>query len=107
MGSRGEHTKPVSACPLCGEKYNPAESRIIAEKEAAYLLHTYCKKCGSSVVSTLIASSIGISSVGLVTDFSYEDAVKFKDAKGIKENDVLDVYNFLTEFKGNLRDSIK
>ncbi len=96
-------TKWASACPLCGAKYNPIESKVVAEKENAFLLYTKCKTCSSSVVATLVAGAMGISSVGLVTDLTYEDVVKFKDSERISENDVLDVYNFFDELREDIR----
>lgn len=85
----------VSACPLCGAEYLPEEARIVSEKEGAFLIHTNCKKCGSSVVATLIANQMGVSSVGLVTDLTYEDVVKFKDGAEVSTDDLLALYQAL------------
>jgi hypothetical protein len=108
QASRSEgNMKWASDCPICGTAYNPIEARVVAEKEGAFLLHTNCKKCGSSVVATLIASPMGISSIGLVTDLTYNDVIKFKDSGKIEVNDVLDVYKFLSDFRGNWKEIIK
>lgn len=87
----------ASACPLCGAEYSPEEARIVSEKESAFLVHTNCKKCGSSVVATLIANHSGVSSVGLVTDLTYEDVIKFKDSDVVSTDDLLDAYNIFKD----------
>ena len=110
MGNRRrpeENMKQVSACPLCGMKYNPAEAQVVAEKESAFLLYTSCKRCGSSVVATLIASPMGVSSVGLITDLTYKDVLKFMDANAVTTNDILGVYKWLNEFEGDIRSELK
>ncbi|MBU1167457.1 hypothetical protein KKC60_03555 [Patescibacteria group bacterium] len=86
--------KWVSSCPLCATEYAPEEARIVSEKEGAFLVYTNCKKCGSSVIATLIANQMGISSVGLITDLTYDDVVKFKDCDSISTDDILNVYEF-------------
>lgn len=94
---QGGEQKLVSSCPLCGTEYAPEEAKVVSEKEGAFLVHTNCKRCGSSVVATLIASQMGISSVGLITDLTYEDVVKFKDHDAITTDDILAVYHLLQE----------
>jgi hypothetical protein len=82
-------------CPFCGARYDSNEARIVSEKEGAFLLHTDCRSCGSSVVAALIANQLGISSVGLITDLIFEDVVKFKENEAISPDEVLDVYTIL------------
>lgn len=82
----------ASACPLCSAEYSPEEARIVSEKDGAFLVHTNCKKCGSSVVANLVANHTGVSSVGLVTDLTYEDLCKFKAKDSISTDDLLGAY---------------
>jgi hypothetical protein len=82
----------ASACPLCSAEYSPEEARIVSEKEGAFLVHTNCKKCGSSVVATLVANQMGLSSVGLVTDLTFDDLCKFKESESISTDDLLQAY---------------
>ncbi|MBU1118438.1 hypothetical protein KKH43_00980 [Patescibacteria group bacterium] len=87
----------ASACPMCGTEYAPEEARVVSEKEGAFLIHTNCKKCRCSVVATLVANQMGVSSVGLITDLTYEDVIKFKDGSDITADDILRVYTVLSE----------
>lgn len=99
---KGKDFTEVYCCPLCGARYTSYDAKIVSEKEGAYLLHTNCSQCGSSVVVTLVANQLGISSVGLVTDLTFEDVVKFKDEERIEDNELLEAYNFLEEWDGEL-----
>ncbi len=90
-----ESIRLVSYCPLCNTQYNPLSAKIVEERDDAHLLHIKCKKCSSSIVALVLSSGMGISSVGLITDLSEEDVVRFKNGKRISSDDVLNLYSFL------------
>lgn len=93
---QGEGIKLISYCPLCSTQYNPLAARVLDEREDAHLVHIKCKSCNSSIVALVLNGAIGISSVGLVTDLTSEDVLKFKDANEITSNDVLDLHSELS-----------
>lgn len=93
----GGNARWASACPMCGTEYVPEEARVVSEKEGAFLIHTNCKKCRCSVVATLVANQMGVSSIGLITDLTYEDVLKFKDGESITADDILSVYSLLAK----------
>ncbi len=90
-----ESIRVVSYCPVCNTPYNPLSAKILDEKEDAHLLHIQCKKCGSSIVALVLASGLGISSIGLLTDLTDDDAIRFKKGFRISANDILDIYESL------------
>ncbi len=87
--------KLISYCPLCEKSYNPFKARILDEKDGAHLVHIQCSECGSSIVALIMMSSLGISSVGLITDLTGEDVIKFKDTNRLTANEVLEVHQIL------------
>ena len=89
----------ISYCPLCETSYNPMEARVLGEKEDGHLLHIRCKKCWNSILALVLVSNVGVSSVGLVTDLTYEDVVKFREAptEGVTLDDVISVHQLLEE----------
>ncbi|MDD5567258.1 MAG: hypothetical protein PHH01_03630 [Patescibacteria group bacterium] len=91
----GESIRLVSYCPLCNAQYNPLSAKILEERDDAHLIHIQCRKCGSSIVALVLASGVGISSVGLITDLSGDDALRFKNNPTISSDDVLQLYDFL------------
>jgi len=90
-----ERLKFVSYCPLCHAYFSPSEARILDGKGDTRLLHVVCRSCSSSIVFLLLIGEVGISSVGLITDLTGEDVLKFKDFEEVTADDVLDVHTML------------
>ncbi len=79
----------VSYCPLCETEFNPMEARILGEKGETSLVHVKCQACKNAMLALILVSKAGVSSVGLVTDLSFEDVVKFRKKNRISIDDVL------------------
>lgn len=88
----------ISFCPMCETNYNPMEARVLGEKEDGHLLHIRCKKCWNSILALVLVSNAGVSSVGLITDLTYEDVRKFsKQEAPVSTDDVISVHQLLTD----------
>lgn len=87
--------KLISYCPLCESSYNPREAHVLGEKEDSYLLHITCGNCRNAVIALVLISSVGISSVGLVTDMTFAEYRKFREAAPVTMDDVIDIHNEL------------
>lgn len=90
-----DNLKLISYCPLCNTHYNPSEAKILDQKDGAHLIHIECGKCRSSIVAVVITGGIGISSVGLVTDLTGEDVLRFKNQAQINDDGVIEAYQLL------------
>lgn len=102
-----EGLKLISYCPLCNARYSTMSAKILEEKEGAHLIHLECRNCGSSIVALIFTGGMGISSVGLVTDLTSEDVIKFKNAQDINSDDVIALHEFLGEEKKLVKELIK
>lgn len=89
--------KIVTHCPLCEAKYNPLKAKVLDEGEEVHLLHITCDKCGSAVVAVILNTAMGMSSVGLLTDLTPEDVLKFKDRQAVDADDVLSIHQELSK----------
>lgn len=87
----------ISYCPLCNTHYNPREAKVLEQKEGAHLIHVQCRNCCSSIVAVVITGGIGVSSVGLITDLTSHDVVRFKNQEAVAENDVIAAYEVLSK----------
>ena len=98
----------ISYCPLCEASYNPMEARILGEKEDGHLLHIRCKKCWNSILALVMVSNVGVSSVGLVTDLTFDDVVRFRQAPAeVTVDDVLSIHELLeNETEGDFIDAV-
>jgi hypothetical protein len=86
-----EGIKLISYCPVCQHRENKMEAKVLEETEAAHLIHLRCHKCQAAVLALIIISSGGLNSVGMITDLSANDALKFKDLDSIDIEDVLEL----------------
>ena len=90
-----EGLKLISTCPLCHTQYTPTMAKILGERDGAHLLHLTCRKCSSLIVALVMTGGMGVSSVGLITDLTSDDVVKFKDAGTVQTDDVIEVHELL------------
>jgi hypothetical protein len=96
-----EGIKLISYCPLCESSYNPQQTRVLGEKDDSHLLHIQCGNCSNAIIALVLISAVGVSSVGLVTDLAYQEVDRFKEARAVSTDDVIEVHHALqneTEF---------
>jgi len=87
--------KTILYCPVCSTHYNSLCTRILEEKENTHLIHMECLKCGTSVVALVMLEGVGLNSVGLITDLTSQDVLKFKNSEFITLDDVIDLHLLL------------
>lgn len=100
-----ESLRLISCCPVCNSHYNPMAAQVLEENEEAHLIHIECRKCGSSIVALVLTGGMGISSVGLITDLTSQDVLRFKHGDEISSDDVLD-FHLMLENDENIIDKI-
>jgi hypothetical protein len=91
----GDILKLITYCPLCEAAYSPLRARVLEERADAHLLHIQCANCGSAIVATVMNSGLGLTSIGLITDLTGDDVLRFKDEQSVTTDDVLNVHNLL------------
>lgn len=89
----------ITHCPVCSQRYDPLEARILEEGENAHLVYISCRDCKSAILAVIVANNMGISSLGLITDLSSDDVMDFKSDKSISVDDVIEVHQFLSKEK--------
>lgn len=89
----------ITHCPVCNIRYNPMEARVLEEGENTHLIYIKCRSCQSAIMALIVTNSMGISSIGLITDLSADDVLKFKAGKPIDCDDVIEVHQFLNKEK--------
>lgn len=92
-----EGVKLISYCPLCESSYNPREARVLGEKEDSHLLHIQCGNCANAIIALVLISSVGVSSVGLVTDLAFDEVHRFKERPPISTDDVIETHHLLKD----------
>ncbi|MEI6627143.1 MAG: hypothetical protein WCL61_00970 [bacterium] len=79
-----DNLKAVAFCPVCHNRYNPMEAKIIDETDSSHLLHVKCHNCHSAILALISVSGVGISSFGLVTDLDVQEIRRFSQLNAIK-----------------------
>ncbi len=94
-----EGLKLISYCPVCNNRYEQVEAKILEEHDESYLIYLKCRNCSSSVVALVMTGMLGVTSVGLVTDLNSEEVIKFKQAKNVTADEVIAIHQLLGEDK--------
>ncbi|MBI5733508.1 MAG: hypothetical protein HY973_01000 [Candidatus Kerfeldbacteria bacterium] len=91
----GEILRLISYCPLCEAPTKPLRARILEDKAGGNLIHLQCANCHSSMLALVVNSPFGITSIGLITDLTSDDVLRFKDKAGLTADEVLEVHQLL------------
>lgn len=94
-----EGLKLISYCPVCNNRYDQVEAKILEERDDAYLVHLKCRRCYSSVIALITAGALGVTSVGLITDLESTEVMKFRGQPNITADDVIKIHLLLTQDK--------
>jgi hypothetical protein len=90
-----ENSRLIAQCPICNAPVEKLDIRLIRETEGRQMVHIHCCDCLGSMVALLFHSGPGLASVGLVTDLSFGDLLKFTEEKEIGPDDVLEAHELL------------
>jgi hypothetical protein len=103
----------ILRCQICQFKYNMKHIQIIETtydeytNNARVLIHADCEKCKSSVVFNIDISGPDILSVGIITDLTSKDSMKFSKYNPIDTNDVINIHKTIRQFNGDLIKALK
>lgn len=72
-------------------------ANVLGEEGETRLLHVQCRRCHHSILALVLVNQVGASSVGLLTDLTYEDVLKFRVNRLVSINDVIDIHSALED----------
>lgn len=97
----------ILRCPVCGYKYNLANTKIIESEqneslgEARILIHSDCARCKSSVMFNIDISGPEVWSAAMVTDLTGKDTGKFTSSAPLTSDDVINIHKTIRAFNGD------
>lgn len=100
-----EGVKILSRCPVCRDSLNNLEAKVLGTRGETRSLHLTCHNCNNSLLALVLISGEVASSVGVLTDLSFEDTLKFRGASEVGLDDVLEIHeqsknkDFLARFQ--------
>jgi hypothetical protein len=90
-----ESLRLISYCPVCDTSYNPMEARVIDERGERHLMHIRCKKCAHAILALVLTTGMGMSSMGILTDLTFDDVMRFRTAVPVTLDDVIACHELL------------
>ncbi len=84
-------------CPLCQAMYKNEEVRLLGERGQTRLFHCSCLACGHAMLAIILETQGSISSVGVVTDLEAHDAMRFRTAAPVSDDDCIRAHRMLEE----------
>jgi hypothetical protein len=98
-------------CPACGRRYRGSKIRLLAERDGLFFVDLDCARCGSHTVAIVTvemdeasASITDISDISLSVDALPEHLGEDLPvgAAPVTADDVLEMHEFLADFKGDV-----
>ena len=98
-------------CPACGRRYRGSKIRLLAERDGLFFVDLDCSRCGSNTVAIVTveiddsqAIITGISDLNLSIDEFPEHLGEELPAGAalVTADDVLEMHEFLADFKGDV-----
>lgn len=73
------------------------ETKMLGEDGDTRLVYVQCGKCRHALLALVLVNQVGASSVGLLTDLSYEDVLRLRENPKVSVNDVIDLHRILED----------
>lgn len=89
------HLKKTVPCSRCNKKFINEEIQVLSTYNTEALMHFNCQKCFNQLL-------IHVTIVEQTENNNIINIRKHK-ANAVNQNDVLDIHNFLNQFKGDFK----
>lgn len=95
LDSLRSHFKVMRECPVCTKEFNVEHIRTVESREGSHVLHATCPACGNSLIFLVGTTQLGIGLIGMVSDFTYDDSVRFRHKEPLTDDQVIECYQAL------------
>ena len=82
-------------CPVCNTAYRAEQVAVLEAAGHNHLVHLTCGACHNALLALVVVSALGMSSIGVMTDLTAEDADRFRLEPPVSEEDVLSFHQVL------------
>lgn len=89
---RPKKTNSFFRCPYCQAVINPDYFEIFDCTPNGMMYIVQCRSCHYSLYGSFVLTPDGMNSVGILTDLTKEDILKFQHQEPISSDDVLVLY---------------
>ena len=92
-----EALKFINKCPICGANYAPERAQVVSQENAANLVHISCDACRGNFLALVVVTGRGISTVGMMSDLTFDDIGKMHDTEPIGIDELIDGRYFINQ----------
>jgi hypothetical protein len=96
----------LAKCPICSKKYGQTKILVLEEEMDKTTLHVTCENCKISSLVFISSGKMGIVSLGMLTDLTREEARNLFKNEEISADNVIEVHEYLKNFKGEISEFI-
>ncbi|PIT87289.1 MAG: hypothetical protein COU31_03690 [Candidatus Magasanikbacteria bacterium CG10_big_fil_rev_8_21_14_0_10_40_10] len=93
--------KLLDQCPICGQNYSSKTIKLFLEEKNAHLVHITCSACHSYFVAIILEMGRGISTLGMITDLSYDDLARLRHKQPIGLDESLEACQYIEKITSN------
>ncbi|MDD4476663.1 MAG: hypothetical protein PHY40_00715 [Patescibacteria group bacterium] len=90
-----EALKFMNKCPICGFDHGSSSAKVFNKEKNANLVHITCARCESAFIAMIVSAGQGLSSVGMVTDLSFEDAKRLYESDSVALDEIIEAHKVL------------
>ena len=87
-------------CGVCGRRYETANVDILGHRDDLWFLSVFCPQCHTQGLMAATIKKCKASEI--VTDLTDEEYLRFANNPPVEADEVLEMYEFLENFKGNI-----
>jgi hypothetical protein len=87
----------ISHCPVCSLGYPADAIRVFSDEHETKFVHFTCPNCRTYFMAIFLPMPKGISTVGMVTDLSFEDMKKLYSLPSISVDEMIEGRQFFNK----------
>ena len=96
LDSLRSHFKVMRECPVCTYEFDAEHIRTVESREGSHVLHASCPSCQNSLIFLVGTTQLGIGLIGMVSDLTYDDTVRFRHKEALTDDQMIECYQALT-----------
>ncbi len=87
--------KVMRECPVCTTVFENEHIKTVETTEGSQILHTTCSACQNSLIFFIGSTQLGLGLIGMMSDLTYEDIIRFRPKEAISEDTIIECYQAL------------
>ena len=92
-------------CGVCGRRYEVDNIRILGHRRYLWYLKAVCSGCQTQALMAAVVQENKLPEV--ITDLTKEELDRFRDMEPVTADDMLDMHNFLEQFRDGVHQLFK